>query len=168
MKTAEDKHGGGDAGQQGYIRRRRRCGTETDEVWYNGDGEMGCKDGKKLVKYRQVNNSNLRAYRCSGIMEMADKISGEDRVGRAWWRRCRTTGMDTEVEEMRDGNIIDVGRWRWQNGLEERRRTGKYQQGTTTNLMVYRRSYNLVVGVKTDLHGYSGCIWRLCISYCSP
>ena len=98
MKTEEDKHGGGDAGQQGWIRQKRRCGMETDEMWDNGDGEMGCKDGDGLGKYLQGTTTNLRAYRHSGIMRMADTISGEDSIGQAWWRRCRTTGMDTAVE----------------------------------------------------------------------
>ena len=44
MKTAAEKHGDGDAGQQGWIRRLVICGTETDEMWDNGDGEMGRKD----------------------------------------------------------------------------------------------------------------------------
>ena len=35
---------------------------------------------------------------------MEDKVGGEDRGGRAWWRIFRTTGMDTEAEEMWDGN----------------------------------------------------------------
>ena len=43
------------------------------------------------------------------IMGMVDKVSGEDGGGRARWQRCGTTGMDTEVEEMRDGNRRDVG-----------------------------------------------------------
>ena len=41
---------------------------------------------------------------------MADKVSGEDRGGRAWWRIFRTTGMDTEAEEMRDDNGYDGDR----------------------------------------------------------
>ena len=43
----------------------------------------------------------------------------------------------------------------------------KYQQGKTTNLRAYCRSDNLGVGATKDLHGDSGCIWRLCISYCN-
>ena len=84
---------------------------------------MGWKDGDGLSKYRQGMTINLRAYRCSGIKEMADKVSGEDSGGRAWWRRCGTAGIDTAVEEMRDGNRRDVGRRIWRNGLEERRQT---------------------------------------------
>ena len=38
------------------------------------------------------------------MIGMADKVIGEDRGGRAWWRRCGTTGMDMAAEEMRDGN----------------------------------------------------------------
>ena len=78
-----DKHGGGYAVQQGWIWRRRRCGTETVEMWDDGDGEMGCKDSDGLRKYRQGTTANLRAYRRSGIMGMADKISGEDSGGQA-------------------------------------------------------------------------------------
>ena len=81
MKTEADEHGGGDSGQQGWIRQRRRCGTATDEMWDNRDGEMVCKDRGGLGKYRQVTNDNLRAYHRSGIMGMADKISGEDSDG---------------------------------------------------------------------------------------
>ena len=51
MKIAVDKHGGGDAGQQEWIWQWRRCGTATDEMWDNGDGEMGWKDGDGLGKY---------------------------------------------------------------------------------------------------------------------
>ena len=60
---------------------------------------------------------------------MADNISDEESGGRAWWQRCGTTGMDTAVEEMRYGNRRDVGRWICQNGLEERRQTGKILTG---------------------------------------
>ena len=51
----------------------------------------------------------------------------------------------------------------WNNGD----RLGKYQQGTTTNLRAYRFSNNLGVRLTTDPHIDSGCIWRLCISYCN-
>ena len=40
MKTLSDKHVGGDAGQQGWIRRQRACGTATEKKWDDGDGEM--------------------------------------------------------------------------------------------------------------------------------
>ena len=39
---------------------------------------MGWKDGDGMVKYRQVTTTNLRAYRRSGIMGIADKVSRED------------------------------------------------------------------------------------------
>ena len=51
MKTAADEHSVGYAGQQGWIRRRRICGTETDEMWDDGDGKMGWKDSDGLGKY---------------------------------------------------------------------------------------------------------------------
>ena len=51
MKTEADDHGGGNAGQQGLIRRRRRCGTATEEMWDGGDGEMGWKNGNGLGNY---------------------------------------------------------------------------------------------------------------------
>ena len=92
MKTATGENGGGDAGQQGWIWWCRRCGTATEEMWDDGEGEMGWKNGDGLVEY---------------------------------------------------------------------------QQGTTTNLRAYRRSDNLGVGATMDLHGDSGCIWRLCVSYCN-
>ena len=90
---------------------------------------MGCKDGDGLGKYRQGTTTNLRAYRRSGTMNMADKNSSEDRGGRARWHIYITTGMDTVVEDMRDSNRRDVGRRRWQNGLEERRWNGKILSG---------------------------------------
>ena len=96
---------------------------------------------------------------------MTDKVRNEDSGGRARWRRCGTTGMDTAVEEMRYGKRRNVGQQKWRNGLDERRRTGKYQQGTTTNLRAYCRSNNLGVGATTELHCDSGCIWRLFVSY---
>ena len=92
MKTAADDHSGGYAGQQGWIRRWKRCGTATDEMWDDGDGEIGWKNDNGLVKCLQGTTTNLRAYRCSD---------------------------------------------------------------------------NLGVGVTTDLHGDSGCISRLCVSYCN-
>ena len=65
MKTAADDHGGVDAGQQVLMWRQRRCGTETEEMCDNRDGEMGWKDGNGLGKYLQGTTTNLRAYRCS-------------------------------------------------------------------------------------------------------
>ena len=62
MKTAAGEHSGKDAGQQGLIRRRRRCSTSTEEMWDNGDGEMGWKNGDGLGKYRQGATKNLRVY----------------------------------------------------------------------------------------------------------
>ena len=62
------------------------------------------------------------------------------------------------TEEMWDNRYGEMG-WKNGNGM------GKYQQGTTTNLRAHRRSDKLGVRVKTELHGDSGCIWRLCISY---
>ena len=85
MKTAEYEHGGRDAGKQEWIWRRRRCGTATDEMWDDGDGEMWWKDGGGLGKYRQGITTNLRAYRCSRIIGMEEKVSGEDSVGQARW-----------------------------------------------------------------------------------
>ena len=79
---------------------------------------MGWKDSDGLGKYRHETTTNLRAYRRSEIMGMVDNISGEDSGELARWRRCGTTEMDTTAEEMRYGNRRDVGRWRWQNGLE--------------------------------------------------
>ena len=35
---------------------------------------------------------------------MTDKISGEDSSRGGRWQRCGTTGIDTEVEEIRDDN----------------------------------------------------------------
>ena len=90
---------------------------------------MSCKDGDRLGKYLQGTTANLRAYCRSGIMGMSGNISGEDSGERVRWRICGTTGMDTAVEEMREGNRRDVGRQRWQNGLEERQQTGQISTG---------------------------------------
>ena len=57
----------------------------TYDMWDDEDGKMGCKDGDGLVKCQQVTTANLRAYRCSRIMGMADNIRGEDRGGQARW-----------------------------------------------------------------------------------
>ena len=82
MKTAEDDHGGGEEGQQGWIWRRRICGTATYEMWDDGDGETGWKDSNGLgEEILTGKTTNLRAYRRSGIMGMADKVSGEDSGG---------------------------------------------------------------------------------------
>ena len=51
MKIETDEHGGGDTGQQVWIRRRRRCGMATEEMWDDGDGEMGWKDGDGKGKH---------------------------------------------------------------------------------------------------------------------
>ena len=75
----------------------------TDEMWDDGDGKIGWKDGDGLGKYRHGTTTNLRAYRSSGVMEMADKVSSEDRGGRARRRRCGTTEMGTMAEDMWDG-----------------------------------------------------------------
>ena len=56
-------HGGRDAVPQVCIRRQRRCGMAIDDMWDDGDGEMGCKDGDGLEKYQQVMTANLRVYR---------------------------------------------------------------------------------------------------------
>ena len=120
MKTAADNHGGGDAGQQVWIRRRRRYGTAKDEMWDDRDGEMGCKDGNGPGKYRQGATANLRAYHCSVIMgwykrsavkTAADDHGGEDAGQQGWirrWRRCWKT-----TEEMWDDGDGKMG---WKNG----------------------------------------------------
>ena len=97
----------------------------TDDMWDDGDGEMGWKDGKGLGKYRQGTTTNLRAYRRSMIVGMEDKVSDGDSGGRAWRRRCGTAGIDMAAAEMREVKRRDVGAWRWRNGLEERRWTGQ-------------------------------------------
>ena len=51
-----------DAGQQRWIRRQRRCGTTIEEMWDDGDGEMGWENGDGLGKYRKGRTANLRAY----------------------------------------------------------------------------------------------------------
>ena len=87
-------------------------------MWDNGDGEMGRKDGTVLDKYGQRTTNNLRAYCRSGIMGMADKVSGKDsgRRSRRWI--CGTT-CGTATDEMRDDVNVKMG---WKNGDRE----GKY------------------------------------------
>ena len=41
VNTVADEHSGGDAGQQGWIRQQRRCGTAAGDMWDYGDGKMG-------------------------------------------------------------------------------------------------------------------------------
>ena len=98
-------------------------------MWDKGDGEMGCMDGDGLEKYQQGMTANPRAYYRSVIMGVAEKIRGEDSSGRAQWKRFGKTGMDTAAADMQDGNRRDVGRRKWQNGLEERQRTAKILTG---------------------------------------
>ena len=64
------------------------------------------------------------------------------------------------TEEMWDNGDGEMG---WKNSD----RLSKYRQGTTTNLRAYSRSNNLGVGMMTDLHSDSGCIWILSVSYCN-
>ena len=84
MKKAVDEHGGGDAGHQVWIRQRRRCGTTTDEMWDDGNGEMGWKDGNKLVKYRQGMTTNLRAYRRSDNLGVGETTDLHVNLGCIW------------------------------------------------------------------------------------
>ena len=78
MKAAAEDHGVEDTGQQEWIRRWRICGTATDEIWDEGDSEIGRKDCDGLGNYRQGTTTNLRAYCSSGIMGIEDKVSSED------------------------------------------------------------------------------------------
>ena len=75
---------------------------------------------------------------------MVDKVSSEDSNGKEQWRRCGTTGINAEVEEMWYSNRRDAEQRRWQNGLEERQRT---RQILTEN------NYQLGVAAPTDMHG---------------
>ena len=68
-------------GQKVLIWRWISCGTETNEMWDNGDDKMGWKDSDGQEKYRQGTTTNLRAYCHSGITGMAEKVSGEDSGG---------------------------------------------------------------------------------------
>ena len=47
-----------------------------------------------------MKENEIRAATETWEVGMAEKVSGEDIGGRARWRRCRTTGMDTAAEEM--------------------------------------------------------------------
>ena len=70
MKTAADNHGGGDVRQQRWIRQQRRCGTETEEMWDDGDGKMDWKDRNGLGKYQQGMTTNKMVYRHSDDLVM--------------------------------------------------------------------------------------------------
>ena len=87
MNTEADEHGGGYAGQQGWIQRRRRFGTITDEMWDDVYGEMGWKDGDGLGKYRQGTTTNLRAYRHSNKLGVRDTVDLHGDLG-CIWRLC--------------------------------------------------------------------------------
>ena len=90
---------------------------------------MGWKDGNGLGKYQQRTTTNLRAYCCSGMMGIADKVSGENSGVRAWWQRYGTIWIDMVEEKMRDVKRRDVVQRRLCNGLEGRRRTGQISTG---------------------------------------
>ena len=51
-----------------------------------------------------MEDNAIRTATYTQELGMADKVSSEDRGGRARWRRFRTTWMDTAAEEMWDGN----------------------------------------------------------------
>ena len=75
MKTALDKHGGRDVGQQVFIWRWRIYRMAIEEMWEDVYGKMGWKNGDGLGKYQQGKTTNLRAYRCSnnlGVRETTD------------------------------------------------------------------------------------------------
>ena len=81
------EHGDGGTGQQRWIRRQRRCTTATEEMWDDGDGGMGCKDGDRLGKYRQGTTTNLRAYRCFDNLGMGATTDLHGDLG-CIWRLC--------------------------------------------------------------------------------
>ena len=87
MKTAADEHSGGDAGQQGWIRRQRQCVTATDDMWDDRDVEMGCKDGDGLGKYQQGTTANLSAYPCSNNLGVGATTDIHSNLG-CIWRLC--------------------------------------------------------------------------------
>ena len=87
LKTAAYKHGGGDVGQQIWIQRWRRCGTAKEEIWDDGDGKMGWKDGYVLRKYLQVTTTNLRVYRCSDNLGLGATTDLHGSLG-CIWRLC--------------------------------------------------------------------------------
>ena len=74
MKTGADDHSGRDAGKQGWVRRRSKCGTATEEMWDYGDSKMGWKDGNGLVKYQQITTTKLSEYRHSNNLG----VGGDD------------------------------------------------------------------------------------------
>ena len=87
MKTAADDHGGRDAVQQVLIRWQRRCGTATEEMWDDGDGEMGSKNDNGLGKYRQGTTTKLRAYRRSYKLGARATTDLHGNLG-CIWRLC--------------------------------------------------------------------------------
>ena len=87
LNTLADEHGGVDAVQQVWIWWRRRCGTEIDEMWDNRDGEMGWKNGDRLVKYQQGTITNLRTYCCSNNLGVRETTDLHGDLGFIW-RLC--------------------------------------------------------------------------------
>ena len=88
----EDKVSGEDSSGRAWW---QRCGTTGMDT-----AAEVMQDGNILGIHQHGKTTNLMAYRCSGIMGMADKVSGEYSIGQARWRRCGTTEMYTMVEEM--------------------------------------------------------------------
>ena len=50
MKTVAYENGGRDAGQHGWVRWCRRCGTTTEDMWDDGYDGMGWKDSDGMEK----------------------------------------------------------------------------------------------------------------------
>ena len=87
VKTALEEHGGRDAGQQEWIWRWRRCGIARDNMWGDGDGEMGWKNGNRLGKYRQGTTTNLKEYRRSDNLGVRATTDLHGNLGYIW-RLC--------------------------------------------------------------------------------
>ena len=59
----------------------------TDEMWDDGDGEIGWKNGNRLGKYRQGTTTNLKAYRRSGNLGVGATTDLRIDLGYIW-RLC--------------------------------------------------------------------------------
>ena len=64
-----------------------RFKTATEEMWYDGDGEMGQKNGDGLGKYQQGTTTNLRAYCHSDNLDVGATADLHGDFG-CIWRLC--------------------------------------------------------------------------------
>ena len=116
MKKVADEHSGRYEGQQGWIRRWRRYGAATEEMWDNGDGQMGWKYSDGIDKFIQGTTTNLRAYRCSNKLGLGETT---DLHGDSIWSKTNNNF----------GGVLEALR------REYRQKRGKRRRGQTPSLL---------------------------------